>query len=153
MKKIIPFIIAAALLMACASTPNETYNSATYPDSFLIKAFENAKVDPVTFTLRATRAIQAEIAIGKFTRDDVLKFIADTREKIQVGLSYDVMVNLITHYARENMAPAGGGVSDVAVIAFYMLMPDFGPMNIPDVIGPQDRDIVVRFLDYLEKSI
>ena len=149
--KITIMIVAGMLFMACGMS--DQYNQSNYPDSVLIKMFSRAGIMPEVFTARITRCVQAEIATGKFTRDQAIGFIHAWQAKVRAGVQYTDIGALIDKYAKELLLPGWSDASEAAIIAYYMIVPDITVLNIPSMIGPQDAELSLKFLESIESSI
>lgn len=145
-------ILSLAILLAgCGDA--EKYNLTNYPDSIIIKTFENAGLNPEAFSRRALRALRGEISIGKFTRDRAVAFLTEQRAKVFDGVAYSEISRLIERYAAIMFMPEGDDVSEIAMLAYIMFTPDSGSLDIPTLVGPQDRQVLLDFFDYLLRGI
>jgi len=146
--------LALVLIMAITACGIATqYNTQKYPDSIIIGAFEKAGVNPEQFSVRVARAVQAEIAIGKFTRAEALDFLAGWQAKVATGIEYKSVADLIDEYTRKLFIPEGDNVSEAALLAYYLFMPDLPTLKIDAKIGDQDVEVINAFIGYIVARI
>jgi hypothetical protein len=144
-------LCGAMVITSCGMSSQ--YNQANYPDSVLIQMFDKAGINPEVFTARITRCVRAEIVAGKFTRTEALDFIHEWQTKVGAGVGYTDIGALIDKYTKELLLPGGSDASEAAIIAYYMIVPDIALLNIPSMIGPQDKELALKFLGAIESSI
>lgn len=138
-------------IQACGHAKH--WNITNYPDSIILKAFDEAGLNAEAFSRRALRALRVEISTGKFTREEVRAFLQEKRAMVYDGVEYATIARLIEHYTMYLFAPEGDDVSDIAMLAYIMFTPETGNLNIPTVVGPEDRKALLAFIDYLLEGI
>lgn len=151
MKKLALVLILVAAVTSCGIATQ--YNTKNYPDSIIIGAFERAGVNPEQFSIRVARAVQAEIAMGKFNRDETLDFLGLWQAKVAAGIKYNAVADLIDEYTRKLFIPEGDNVSEAALLAYYLFMPDLPTLKIDAKIGDQDVEIINAFIKYISSRI
>ena len=131
---------AMALLAAgCATGPSQY--AADNPDSYLIRAIDAAGFSPEGTQEMVSAVIQAEIAMGTFTREDVLAYIGALEKGIDQGATYGEMNALLEKYAAR-YAARSGPATHAAVLAYYLFRPK---LQVPDLAAPiieADRNVL-----------
>lgn len=145
LKPLFYILVGVILLAACGIASK--YNIQNYPDSLIIKAFKRANVNPETFSNKVLRSIKAEIVYGKFTKQEAIDYISGWLVKVDQGIAYQIVGDLVDHYTKELFL--GDNVSEAAILAYYVFMPDISILNIPDPIGEQDKQVTRDFLNYI----
>lgn len=144
-------LVTGAVFQACGTAGK--YNTKNYPDSLVLKAFEATDINVEKFSVRVLKVVRADIAMGKFTRDEALDFLDIWKARVTVGVPYADIGALIAKYTAEFFMPKGDVISEAAMIAYYMLSPDVDLLNTPTPIGPQDKEVLGRFLQFIIDGI
>ncbi len=154
MKNLFYALLSLTVIAAVSCGTARIFTSDKYPDSIIIGAFENAGVNPEAFSVRVLRVVRAEIAVGRFTRDEVIEFIDVQSRLLSDGqLAYNLLGQIIERYGRDFFLPGGENFSEVALIAYYMLMPDLDSFDIESPIGEQDMEVAMEFLKYIRDGV
>lgn len=151
MKYVSALFIAAVFLMSCGT--DSQYNVKNYPDSIIIESFDRAGISPTSFAVRVSRALKYEIATGKYTKEQVVTFLNDWKSRVQIGVGYQVIGSMIEMYGKELLSNIGENVSEAANLAYILFMPDLSMFNAQSLIGPQDSEVVMAFIQYLLDNV
>ena len=130
MKTIVVLFGALVMLAGCATGPSKY--AAENPDSYLIKAIHAAGMTPEGVQQQISSIVQAEIAMGTFTREDALNYMAGLEVYLNDGASYADAKALAERYMMRYMAKSDP-ISHAAVLAYYVFKPK---LNIPDLGMP-----------------
>jgi len=146
-------IIAGMMAIVGCGTTAKTYNTGNYPNSLVLKMFEAAQINPEIFTQRIVRVVQAEIGNGKFTREQALAFVNKYELIVKSGtMPYELIADVMERYG-SILLPHGPDVSEAATIAYYMLVPDLGMIQVDTPISQDDVTVLLKFLDTVEQGV
>ena len=126
----VSMLSAFYILIACATGPSQY--AADNPDSYLVQAIQAAGMTPEGVQQQISAIVQAEIAMGTFTREDALNYMAGLEVYLNDGASYADAKALAERYMMRYMAKSDP-ISHAAVLAYYVFKPK---LNIPDLSVP-----------------
>ena len=150
MKNIAIVFVALMMLAGCATGPSQY--AAENPDSYLVKAISAAGMTPDGVQQQISAIIQAEIAMGTFSREDALNYMAGLEVYLNDGASYADAKALAERYMMRYMAKSDP-ISHAAVLAFYLFKPK---LNIPDLgmqIVEADKKVLKDLFDAVQSDL
>lgn len=146
---IIGCIVGYALL-GCATGPSKY--ALDHQESVIVQALQRANVDPVIFGDRVARGIKSEIMAGKWTKKGVQDWIDIQRGKLMVGqIDGNAMADMADKYTIKFML--GGDTSQAAILAYYVLAPDFSRLRQVKAFAPDDLKVIHDALTSIEVEI
>ncbi len=134
-------ILGALTLLAAACATGPSQYAADNPDSYLVKAISAAGMTPEGVQQQISAIVQAEIAMGTFSREDALNYMAGLEVYLADGANYNQANALLDRYMTQYVAKSDP-ISHAAVLAYYLFKPK---LNIPDLGMPiveADRKVI-----------
>ena len=124
------FCVLGGLLAGCATGPSQY--AADNPDSYLVKAISAAGMTPEGVQQQISAIIQAEIAMGTFSKEDALNYMAGLEVYLADGANYNQANALLERYMMQYVAKSDP-ISHAAVLAYYLFKPQ---LKVPDLGVP-----------------
>jgi hypothetical protein len=122
--------VSLVLLSGCATGPSK-YAEANQ-DSYLVQAIQAAGMTPEGVQKQISSIVQAEIAMGTFTKSDALKYMDGLEVYLEDGATYYQAEAMLENYMLKYVAKSDP-ISHAAVLAYYLFKPQ---LNVPDLGMP-----------------
>jgi hypothetical protein len=143
------FIFGAWAYMLSGCGPSKY--ALAHQDSLIIQSIESTGMSPEALAERIVRGLRAELAMKKFTHQDLRNWINLWRGRLTIGIGYPLISKEIEKYAMKFLI--GDDISEAAIIAYYMMAPDLSRLDQAGEIGTADRQVVEDLLDYIEAKL
>lgn len=145
-------LVVGAMMIACGG-PSQY--SQIHQDSYIIQVMDRLNMSPESTAKRITGLVKAEIAMGTFTKQQALVFIAARRSDLAVGASYTDAWSMVQMFmSRYVKSDPSNPVSQAVTIAFYLFADEISAIPNPNMnIAGTDLQVCNDLLNEIQKGV